>query len=269
MVIHSFCYPARTGSCTKTYTLLFLPSLPPSPLVLFQNRRHKVTDKSNFLISIFLSHLCPNPTQHPNHAHTTTCAYLYILLPLLGLVAQQQCLHAVSFKRTLNDDMMCMLLSSVPLFSSKFKSRQKNKITEGYILLISTLSPCYCDDEVAARNKSDLYSELWPAMSVEACQTAWDGDVPALKTLLTNPATRAAIDQLFEVQGFGVSILKLLVDSCTISLLIVAFPIHYRVPVRGACVDAGSGVCAARKRKHVCVCVRYVCTHVGRCALVS
>lgn len=49
-------------------------------------------------------------------------------------------------------------------------------------------------------------------MSVEACQTAEKGDAPALKTLLTNPATRAAIDRLFEVPGFGgVSILGLLV----------------------------------------------------------
>eukprot|EP00729_Bicosta_minor_P018629 gene18629-biopygen7523 len=40
-------------------------------------------------------------------------------------------------------------------------------------------------------------------MSAEACQTAYDGDVPALKTLLTNPATRAAIDQLFKVPGIG------------------------------------------------------------------
>lgn len=39
--------------------------------------------------------------------------------------------------------------------------------------------------------------------------------------------------------------------------------------MRGACVDAGSGGCAARKRGHVCVCVRYVCTHGGRCALDS
>eukprot|EP00729_Bicosta_minor_P032945 gene32945-biopygen6882 len=38
-------------------------------------------------------------------------------------------------------------------------------------------------------------------MSEEACQTAYDGKVPALKTLLTNPATRAAIDQLFKVPG--------------------------------------------------------------------
>lgn len=65
---------------------------------------------------------------------------------------------------------------------------------------------------MAARNKSDLYSELLPAMSAEACETAKDGDVPALKTLLTNPATRAAIDQLFKVDGFSwVSILRLLV----------------------------------------------------------
>ena len=65
---------------------------------------------------------------------------------------------------------------------------------------------------MAARNKSDLYSELLPAMSEEACQTAEKGDVPALKTLLTNPATRAAIDQLFAVPGFSnVSILRLLV----------------------------------------------------------
>ena len=68
------------------------------------------------------------------------------------------------------------------------------------------------EDEVATRYKSDLYSELLPAMSVEACVTAKDGKVPALKTLLTNPATRAAIDQLFEVPPWGVSIIKLPVE---------------------------------------------------------
>lgn len=79
-------------------------------------------------------------------------------------------------------------------------------------------------------------------MSVEACRTALNGNVPALKTLLTNPATRAAIDQLFKVPGLSdVSILRLLVVYCTISLLIVAFPIHCCVHVRGACVGAGSG----------------------------
>ena len=53
-------------------------------------------------------------------------------------------------------------------------------------------------------------------MSVEAYRAANKGDVPALKTLLTNPATRAAIDQLFKVPDvYGVSILKLLVVSCT------------------------------------------------------
>lgn len=77
-------------------------------------------------------------------------------------------------------------------------------------------------------------------MSVEACKTAYHGKVPALKTLLTDPAVRAAIDQLFVVPGLGVSIIKLLVVSCTISLLIVAFPFHCCVPVRGACVGAGS-----------------------------
>lgn len=80
-------------------------------------------------------------------------------------------------------------------------------------------------------------------MSAEACRTAFNGKVPALKTLLTNPATRAAIDQEFEVPGYGVSILRLLVVYCTISLLIVAFPFHYCVPVRGACVGAGSVCC--------------------------
>eukprot|EP00729_Bicosta_minor_P013677 gene13677-biopygen12226 len=39
-------------------------------------------------------------------------------------------------------------------------------------------------------------------MSAEACQTALDGKVPALKTHLTNPATRAAIDQQFELPGY-------------------------------------------------------------------
>lgn len=54
-------------------------------------------------------------------------------------------------------------------------------------------------------------AELLPAMSAEACEAARDGKVPALKTLLTNPATRAAIDQLFKVDGFStVSILRLL-----------------------------------------------------------
>lgn len=81
-------------------------------------------------------------------------------------------------------------------------------------------------------------------MSAEACQTAKYGKVPALKTLLTNPATRAAIDQLFKVPGLSdVSILRLLVVYCTISLLIVAFPtttaclcaVHAWMRVVGGC----------------------------------
>ena len=100
-------------------------------------------------------------------------------------------------------------------------------------------------------------------MSAEACKTAYDGDVPALKTLLTNPATRAAIDQLFKVSGYGgtVSILKLLVVYCTISLLIVAFPIHYCVPVRGACVGAGSG-CVLHVSGSTCAYAYDTCAHM-------
>lgn len=99
-------------------------------------------------------------------------------------------------------------------------------------------------------------------MSSEACQTALDGKVPALKTLLTNPATRAAIDQLFKVPGFGnVRILRLLVVYCTISLLIVAFPIHYCVPVRGGCVDAGS-VCVLHVSGCMCAYAYDTCAHM-------
>lgn len=115
---------------------------------------------------------------------------------------------------------------------------------------------------MAARNKSDLYSELLPAMSSEACRTAKKGDVPALKTLLTNPATRAAIDQLFRVPGLpGVSILRLLVVYCTISLLIVAFPFHYCVPARGACVDAGR-VCVLHVSGSMCAYAYDTCAHM-------
>lgn len=99
-------------------------------------------------------------------------------------------------------------------------------------------------------------------MSAEACQTAYDGKVPALKTLLTNPATRAAIDQLFELPGVGsVSILRLLVVYCAISLLIVAFPIHYCVPVRGACVDAGR-VCVLHVSGSMCAYAYDTCAHM-------
>lgn len=98
-------------------------------------------------------------------------------------------------------------------------------------------------------------------MSAKACQTAKDGDVPALKTLLTNPATRAAIDQLFREQGYlSVSILKLLVVYCAISL-IVAFPIHYCVPVRGACVDAGRG-CVLHVGGSMCAYAYDTCAHM-------
>ena len=115
---------------------------------------------------------------------------------------------------------------------------------------------------MAARYKSDLYSELLPAMSVEAYRAANKGDVPALKTLLTNPATRAAIDQLFKVPDvYGVSILKLLVVSCTISLLIIAFPIHYCVPVRGACVGAGRG-CVLHVSGSMCAYAYDTCAHM-------
>lgn len=107
-----------------------------------------------------------------------------------------------------------------------------------------------------------MYSELLPAMSAEACVTAKDGKVPALKTLLTNPATRAAIDQLFNVPfSFGVSILKLLIVYCTISLLIVAFPFHYCVPLRGACVDAGSG-CVLHVSGCMCAYAYDTCAHM-------
>lgn len=120
----------------------------------------------------------------------------------------------------------------------------------------------HCEDEVAARNKPDLYSELLPAMSVKACRTAYDGKVPALKTLLTNPATRAAIEQLFEVPGlYGVSILRPLVVYCTISLLIVAFPFHYCVPARGACVDAGRG-CVLHVSGSMCAYAYDTCAHM-------
>lgn len=98
-------------------------------------------------------------------------------------------------------------------------------------------------------------------MSAEACETAWDGKVPALKTLLTNPATRAAIDQVFAVPGYGVSILRFLVVSCTISLPIVAFPFHYCVPVRGACVGAGSG-CVLHVSGSMCAYAYDTCAHM-------
>lgn len=92
-------------------------------------------------------------------------------------------------------------------------------------------------------------------MSVEACQTALDGDVPALKTLLTNPATQAAIDQLFTLPGYGVSRISF------ISLLIVAFPIHYCVPVPGACVGAGSG-CVLHVSGSMCAYAYDTCAHM-------
>lgn len=114
---------------------------------------------------------------------------------------------------------------------------------------------------MAARNKSDLYSELLPAMSVEAYRAANKGDVPALKTLLTNPATRAAIDKQFESPGWSVSILRFLVVSCTISLPIVAFPIHYCVPVPGACVGAGSG-CVLHVSGSMCAYAYDTCAHM-------
>ena len=98
-------------------------------------------------------------------------------------------------------------------------------------------------------------------MSGEACQTAYKGKVPALKTLLTNPATRAAIEQLFEVPGFGVSILKLLVVYCTISLRIVASPIHCCVHVRGACGDAVSG-CVLHVSGSMCAYAYDTCAHM-------
>ena len=47
-------------------------------------------------------------------------------------------------------------------------------------------------------------------MSVEACKTALDKAVPALTTLLTDPVTQAAIDQLFKVDGSD--------DSGTVSI---------------------------------------------------
>lgn len=121
-----------------------------------------------------------------------------------------------------------------------------------------------CEDEVAARNKSDLYSELLPAMSVEACQTAKKGDVPALKTLLTNPATRAAIDQRFEVPGYlGVSILKLLVvllaPSPSPSLLLLSTAaclcaVHAWMRIVGVCVLHVSG--------SMCACAYDTCAHM-------
>lgn len=86
-------------------------------------------------------------------------------------------------------------------------------------------------------------------MSGEACQTAYKGKVPALKTLLTDSATQAAIDQLFYVDGY-VSIIVAVLQHIT--LLIIAFPIHYCVPVRGACVDAGS-VCVLHVSGSMCV----------------
>lgn len=109
-------------------------------------------------------------------------------------------------------------------------------------------------------------------MSAEACRTAYDGKVPALKTLLTNPATRAAIEQLFEVPHLRyVSILRLIESlHCTISLLVVAFPFHYCVPVRGACVDAGS-VCVLHVSGSMCAYAYDTCAHmlVGVYTLVS
>ena len=97
-------------------------------------------------------------------------------------------------------------------------------------------------------------------MSVEACEIARRGGVLALKTCLTQSATRAAIDKLFEVDSeFGVSILAC--SLCTISLLIVAFPFHCCVPVRGACVDAGSG-CVLHVSGSMCAYAYDTCAHM-------
>lgn len=121
---------------------------------------------------------------------------------------------------------------------------------------------------MAARNK-DLYSELWPAMSEEACQTAYDGKVPALKTLLTNPATRAAIDQLFWVPDLpGVSMLKLIV------VLLHHLPPHrcFSYPLLRACArrmrGCGSG-CVLHVSGSMCAYAYDTCAHMLVGVLVS
>lgn len=87
--------------------------------------------------------------------------------------------------------------------------------------------------------------------------------MPALKTLLTDLATRDAIDQLFEVPGWDdVSILRLLVVSCTISPLIVCFSF----PLLRACArcmrGCGQCVCVLHESGSMCTYAYDTCAHM-------